>query len=236
MEVTGSPAQALFLPLKPGMELLIRRITWILGAASTQAEVAAEAQVLAQSSRLIAGCLYCQYLPPVFNIHLEWPDHDEFDLPHMSAGHTEIITALRPFDGKIWGLTLSNLTVDASEMQAVAAALPNLSRFEVRDCLLTSGAWTQLHGLLWCREIRIRGFTDVKALDVIMFASTVRGGGQLCLETIIQAVPLAAGIENQWVDPIAESRVAIMEALSTLFSHRQEVDLPLFEIVFGMDD
>ena len=233
-EVTGSPAQSLFLPLKDGMEIRVNRINWKLGDATTAAEVAAEAQVLAQASRLLAGCLYPEYGPAVFSVHLEWPFHDEVDQP-PTAGHTaEIITALSPFDGKIWGLTLDNFTVDAGEVQAVAAALPNLSRFEVMDCLLTSGAWTQLHGLQGCEEIRIRGFTAVKASDVIIFASTAQGGGQLCFETILH-VPLAAGIVNQWVDPIAESRVAILEALPTLLSHRQKVDLPFFDIVFGMD-
>ena len=231
--ISGSPSQASFLPLKPGMELrLHHNISWTLGPATTAAEVAAEARTLAQASELISGCL-CG--PPPTHLCLMWPsdgDHDEDHIPRPAAGRTaELIAALAPFATIAWHLTLYLFTVDAAEAQAIASALPCSSSLQFIDCLVTSEAWVQLHELQFCNYIDIRGYTAVNASDVLLFASTVRQGCKIHLER-----DWREELGEEWVDPLEEARDTIVAAMPALFSHRQKTGRPLVEIVFDLDE
>ena len=232
IEVADSPAQALVLPLKHGMQLRIHRtISWTLGPATTAAEVAAEARTLAQASELISSCL-CD--PPPAHLSLMWPSDGEDDhTPRPAAGRTaELMAALAPFATIAWHLSLHLFAVDAAEAQAIASALPCSSSLKFIDCLVTSQAWVQLHGLQCCNYIDIRGYTAINASDVLLFASTVRQGCKLRLERDWRE-ELDDG-EEEWFDPIGEARDTILEAMPALFSHRQKTGRPLVEIVFDI--
>ena len=88
---------------------------------------------------------------------------------------------------------------------------------------MTSATWVQLHELRYCNDIHIRGFTAIKALDAIIFASTVCQGCKLHLDR--------DWLEEE-VDPNEAEVTTITEALPALFFHRQKTGRPLVEIVF----